>query len=393
MVILFFVLSFASNTANAQTRSYTLGVLQKTDYVIDEANDIVDYFYFNDGEFIAKALYFQDYAYFLYDSRQYRQALQYSLMARSYAVNAIEICEDYWQYYDYYYYGYSPTWGRNASITARIGNVQLHWGLTNALYHNNIRVNWDLYFTTREWSYYRNLPAEIILLNGLYNHRGSVIVFNDRYINRNVYVNMKSRVNTGRDNFIKSNPKTYGNMGAKPKDIKPANAPTPTHNTRRETMNSVNNNTNSQQNERSKASSATNSSTNQSSDRSRTTGTTTNATSNTSNERSRQTQTAPSSNRATQENANVNESSQTRRSSTSTTQTTTTPKSTTDNKSSSTSSSQTTTTPKSTTDNKSSSTSSSQTTRRETEQQTSTSSSSSSSSSGSSSSTSSSRRR
>ena len=230
-IALFTVLGIS---ANAQTRSYTLSVLQKTDYVINEACDITDYFYFNDGEFIAKALYFQDYAYHLYDSRRYLQAVQYSLKARSYAINAIEICDDYWHYYDYHYYGYSTMWGNNYSVV--IGNTQLHWGLTNAIFHNNMRVNWNLYFTTREWNYYTGLPSEVIFLNGLYNYRGGIVYFNDRYVNVNIYRTMQVRINTGRDIFVKSYPHTVVNMAPKPKDIRPSNAPMPS-NTRRATVN------------------------------------------------------------------------------------------------------------------------------------------------------------
>ena len=232
-MILFIVLGI---TANAQTRSYTLSVLQKTDYVINEAYDITDYFYFNDGEFIAKAVYFQDYAYHLYDIRRYSLAVQYSLKARGYAINAIEICEDYWHYYDYHYYGYSPTWGHNVNYNVVIGNTQLHWGLTNAMFHNDIRVNWNLYFTTREWNYYRGLPTDVVLLNGLYNYRGGVVYFNDRYTNVHVYRNMQVRMNAGRDVFVKSYPNAVRNMAPPPKDIRPSNAPVPTR-TRRETVN------------------------------------------------------------------------------------------------------------------------------------------------------------
>ncbi|MDR1346857.1 MAG: hypothetical protein LBJ63_00265 [Prevotellaceae bacterium] len=233
---LFFV-SLAGYNASAQTRSYTLEVLQKTDYIIDDACDIVDYFYFNDGELIAKSMHFQDYAYHLYDLNQFKLSLQYSLKARSYAVNAIEICDDYWQYYDYYYYGYSPAWGYNSGFTVKIGNVQLHWGLANAQYHSNLKVNWDMYFTARELNYYKNLPSERILLNGFYKYKGMTVYFNDRHINRNVYQNMRVHINKGRDSYAKSNhsnnPK---HMPSKPKDMRPHNAPAPTH-TRRETVN------------------------------------------------------------------------------------------------------------------------------------------------------------
>ncbi|MDR2064893.1 MAG: hypothetical protein LBP85_04195 [Prevotellaceae bacterium] len=244
---LFFVLSFANNSVNAQTGFYTLEVLQKTDYIIDEIYDIVDYFYFNDGEFIAKSVHFQDYAYCLYDSKNYRQAIQYSLMARSYAINAMEICDDYWQYYDYHYYGYSPAWGRNSGFTVKIGNTQLHWGLSNARYHNNLRVNWDLYFTARELRYYKNLPSETVLLNGLYKYRGRVVYFNDRHSNRNVYITMRTRMNKGKDNYAKYYPNATKHMSAKPKNIKPNNAPTPVHK-RRETPNRVNNSHNNHYN-------------------------------------------------------------------------------------------------------------------------------------------------
>jgi hypothetical protein len=244
MVSLFFVLSLV--TACAQSRSYTLGVLQKTDYVINEASDIVDYFYYDDGEFIAKGLYFQDYAYHLYDSRRYNQAVQYSLKARSYAINAIEICDDYWQYYDYYYYGYSPAWGHNTNIYSRAGNVQLHFGLINAPYHNYLRVNWDLYFTTREWRYYHKLPSEVILLNNFYNYRGGHVVFNDRFRNPQIYINLSTRTHSGRDHFVQTYPNMTKNMAPKPREIKPANAPAPTTTNRRTVNSSLQYNTDGQ---------------------------------------------------------------------------------------------------------------------------------------------------
>ncbi|MDR0420959.1 MAG: hypothetical protein LBH30_05870 [Prevotellaceae bacterium] len=245
-----FLVSLANNSASAQTRSYTLEALQKTDYIIDEACDIVDYFYFNDGELISKSMYFQDYAYYLYNAHNYRLSLQYSLMARSYAVNAIEICDDYWQYYDYYYYGYSPTWGRNINVTIRTGNVQLHWGLTNARYHSNLRVNWDLYFTAKELRYYRSLPSEVILLDGFYKYKGRIVYFNDRHINHNIYSSMRINIHNGRNNYSKSHHNKTTHMPPKPKDMKPHNAPAPTTHTRRETTygtgnshNTTNNNT------------------------------------------------------------------------------------------------------------------------------------------------------
>ncbi|MDR1199641.1 MAG: hypothetical protein LBK94_11650 [Prevotellaceae bacterium] len=235
-----FLVGITGYNAGAQTRSYTLEVLQKTDYIIDEACDIVDYFYFNDGELIAKSMHFQDYAYHLYDLNQFKLSLQYSLKARSYAVNAIEICDDYWQYYDYYYYGYSPVWGYNSGFTVKIGNVQLHWGLTNAQHHSNLKVNWNLYFTARELNYYKNLPSERVLLNGFYSYKGMTVHFNDRHINRNVYQNMRAHINRGRDSYAKSHhnnsPK---HMPSKPTDMRPHNAPAPTH-TRRETVNRTN---------------------------------------------------------------------------------------------------------------------------------------------------------
>jgi hypothetical protein len=252
---LFFVFSFANSGASAQTSFFTLEVLQKTDYIIDEAYDIVDYFYFNDGEFIAKSVHFQDYAYYLYDLKNYRQAVQYSLMARNYAINSIEICDDYWQYYDYHYYGYSPVWGRNSEFAVKIGNVQLHWGIANAKYHNNLRINWDLYFTARELRYYKNLPSETVLLNGLYKHRGRVVYFNDRHSNRNAYVTMRARMNKGKDNYAKYYPDATKHISAKPKNIRPNNATTPTH-TRRETQNrndSNNTHYNNSKNEKNKA--------------------------------------------------------------------------------------------------------------------------------------------
>jgi len=240
LVSLFFALSLVTNTASAQTRSYTLGVLQKTDYIIDEARDIVDYFYYNDGELIARAYHFQDYAYYLFDSRKYSQAVQYSLMSRSYAINALERCDDYWHYYDYHYYGYSSLWGTNASFYAGTTKIQLHFGFTNAAYHNHKRVNLDLYFTSREWGYYRKLPTEIVMVNNYYTYRGGPVIFNDRHRNPQVYVNFSTRINVGRNNFAKSYPSMTKNMSPAPRNIRPSNAPEPTRNTRRETINSNN---------------------------------------------------------------------------------------------------------------------------------------------------------
>ncbi|MDR1724854.1 MAG: hypothetical protein LBR28_00465 [Bacteroidales bacterium] len=108
--------------ASKYSRHTAREVIRKTAYIIDEAYDIVNYYNYWNGSSLSKAIYFNDYAQDLYRHRNYRQAINYSLTARQYAVNVINSCDDYWEYFFYTYFGWSYYYGYNSSYNAGYAN-------------------------------------------------------------------------------------------------------------------------------------------------------------------------------------------------------------------------------------------------------------------------------
>lgn len=58
-------------------------------------------------------MYYNDYARRLYSMHKYRSAINYSLLARDYALDVIDGCDDYWETFYYTYFGWSNRYGYN----------------------------------------------------------------------------------------------------------------------------------------------------------------------------------------------------------------------------------------------------------------------------------------
>ncbi|MDR1847136.1 MAG: hypothetical protein LBR17_03355 [Bacteroidales bacterium] len=114
-VAIIVVTLFGSATqACASKRTQAKNVINKTAYVIDEAYDMVSYYNYWQGSSLSKAVYYNDYAQHMYSRRKYSRAINYSLLARQYAVDVINSCDDYWEYFFYTYFGWSYAYGYNS---------------------------------------------------------------------------------------------------------------------------------------------------------------------------------------------------------------------------------------------------------------------------------------
>lgn len=136
----FLLLAFLALSQEASAWHYNRGntkrVIQKTAYIIDEAYEIADYYNYWQGEYLSRAVYYNDYAYRLMKRRDYRASVHFSLKAREYALRVIDECEDYWEYYYYENYGWSHSHGNNP-----------YYNPNNNNYNNNYYGNYNNYYS------------------------------------------------------------------------------------------------------------------------------------------------------------------------------------------------------------------------------------------------------
>ena len=111
LLIVVFALISISAQAGRYSRRQARKTIEQTSYIIDQAYDIASYYSFWQTNKVSKAMYYNNYAQDLYAYRNYRSAIRYSLIAREYALDVIDNCDDYWEYFYYTYYGWS-TWRR-----------------------------------------------------------------------------------------------------------------------------------------------------------------------------------------------------------------------------------------------------------------------------------------
>ncbi|MDR0789691.1 MAG: hypothetical protein LBO06_02725 [Bacteroidales bacterium] len=112
-IVLVIIMSTASQACSSR-RTQARDVIRKTAYTINEAYDMVSYYDYWSGSSLSKAVYYNDYAQDLYRSRRYSNAINYSLLARQYAVDVINSCDDYWESFFYTYFGWSYAYGYNS---------------------------------------------------------------------------------------------------------------------------------------------------------------------------------------------------------------------------------------------------------------------------------------
>ncbi|MDR1005619.1 MAG: hypothetical protein LBL74_01975 [Bacteroidales bacterium] len=121
-VMSLFASSCVTFDAEASRKSTARKVIQKTAYVINEAYEMVNYYDSWSGSSLSKAVYYNNYAQSLFSRRRYDRAVNYSLLAREYAVDVINNCDNYWDYFFYTYFGWSYAYGYNAGYNAGYAN-------------------------------------------------------------------------------------------------------------------------------------------------------------------------------------------------------------------------------------------------------------------------------
>ena len=128
-LFLLFVLSFANMQAeeNVSIKREARRTIDKTSYIIEEAYEITDYFYYySPYNYLSKSVYYNRHAMRLYNRRDYHEAIYYSLRAREYALMVIDDCDDYWEYFYYTFFGWSRYYGYNPYYTHPYGSGYMY---------------------------------------------------------------------------------------------------------------------------------------------------------------------------------------------------------------------------------------------------------------------------
>ncbi|MCF0210508.1 MAG: hypothetical protein HUK18_04260 [Bacteroidales bacterium] len=118
--IMFFTSCTTSNASaaggSAYSRKQARNTIEQTSFIINKAYEIASYYSYWERNNVSTAVYYNDYAQKLYFYHNYRQAIHYSLLAREYALDAIDNCDDYWEYFYFTYYGWSDRYGYNRNF-------------------------------------------------------------------------------------------------------------------------------------------------------------------------------------------------------------------------------------------------------------------------------------
>src|SRR5574344_570296 len=122
VVSLFTIITMTSVAkAGYYSKNQARNTIEQTSYIIDNAYDIVNYYSYYQSNNLSRAVYYNNYAQDMYYSHFYRTAIRYSLLARQYALDVIDGCDDYWEYFYYTYFGWSNRYGYNNSFSYRSG--------------------------------------------------------------------------------------------------------------------------------------------------------------------------------------------------------------------------------------------------------------------------------
>ena len=105
MLLVAFLLMTSKQVLAQSQRVAALNFLNKTSYIITEAGDLVYYYNYSTQGYLSKAVNYQSFAKWIYNLGFYNKALQYSNIARQYALKVIYYCDNYWEnYYRPYHY-------------------------------------------------------------------------------------------------------------------------------------------------------------------------------------------------------------------------------------------------------------------------------------------------
>ncbi|MBP3253245.1 MAG: hypothetical protein J6M30_01905 [Bacteroidales bacterium] len=108
------LVSFGFNAnASMYSRKQARKTIEQTSYIINQAYEIASYYSFWQTNNVSRAMYYNNYAQDLYFYHLYRSSIRYSLLAREYALDVIDNCDDYWEFFYYTYYGWSMRYGYN----------------------------------------------------------------------------------------------------------------------------------------------------------------------------------------------------------------------------------------------------------------------------------------
>ena len=111
LTVIVSLLLFSTASVSAQySKKNTRNFLNKTSYIIGEAYDMVYYYGYYSNGYLSKAVNHQNYAKFLYNIGNLRNAVYHSDLARRYALRVIYNSTNYWDnYYRPHYYSYHPS--------------------------------------------------------------------------------------------------------------------------------------------------------------------------------------------------------------------------------------------------------------------------------------------
>ena len=96
VIVAFLTISLNANAYYSYNRHNARQVINKTAYIIDQAYQVSNYYNYWSGEYVSRAVYYNDYAERHFSRRNYRTAIYFSLKAREYALMVIDGCDDYW---------------------------------------------------------------------------------------------------------------------------------------------------------------------------------------------------------------------------------------------------------------------------------------------------------
>ena len=153
LVAAFSLISFSAK-ASMYSRRQARNTIEQTSYIINQAYEIASYYSFWQTNKVSRAMYYNNYAQDLYFYRNYRSAIRYSLLAREYALDVIDNCDDYWEFFYYTYFGWSFRYGYNYSFAYRSGYMDGYYDGYYARYcarhahdyrkdpHHNLHSDW-----------------------------------------------------------------------------------------------------------------------------------------------------------------------------------------------------------------------------------------------------------
>ncbi|MGP1514908.1 MAG: hypothetical protein ACTTJH_03015 [Bacteroidales bacterium] len=172
LVIIFSVISL-STQAGMYSRRQARNTIEQTSYIINQAYEIAYYYSYWQTNNVSRAMYYNNYAQDLYFYGNYRNAIRYSLLAREYALDVIDNCDDYWEFFYYTYFGWSARYGYNYEFAYYSGYMDGYYDGYYARYcarhshdyrrdpHQNLHSSW----------YKDNVYNEVV--NSNYGNRNS----------------------------------------------------------------------------------------------------------------------------------------------------------------------------------------------------------------------------